>query len=319
MQNFSQYISKIAVIILLIISGFSITFGQESTKLSKTVFLNVTVTDKYNKFVTNLKADDFQVLTGKTPQKIVSVETSDKELLSVLILFDASDSISIKKLNAARYGLVELLNKCSICSEFSFIAFNEKPQLLLDFTEDRKTFFKTIESFAGVKPWGNSAFYDALYVGLEKLSQSKLGKKVIIIIGDGQDNVSKYTFSEVRKLLKESDVLIYSVGMLSDSDYGSSDGIRGQAFLSEVSSISGGSPFYPENETEINEIFRRIAEELGNQYKIGFELSEEFLKVEKKDNRQVLKIKLGVTKDFQKKSGTLFVRTRQGLYLKSKS
>jgi hypothetical protein len=96
-------------------------------------------------------------------------------------------------------------------------------------------------------------------------------KKAMLIISDGQDNASRYNFGEVRRLLKESDV----VG-LRRRNYGRKRrgqyaiGMQGQAFLDELTSVTGGKSFYPQTDVEMDEIFERIALELRHQYSIGY-------------------------------------------------
>ena len=70
--------------------------------------------------------------------------------------------------------------------------------------------------------------------------------------------------------MKESDVVTYAVGIVSPNDAGSSLGMQGQAFLDEISSVSGGKAFYPQSDVEMDEIFERIALELRHQYSIGY-------------------------------------------------
>jgi Ca-activated chloride channel family protein len=71
-------------------------------------------------------------------------------------------------------------------------------------------------------------------------------------------------------LLKESDVTVYSVGIMDGRDAGSSLGMQGQAFLDELSGVTGGKAFYPQTNVEMDEIFERIALELRHQYSIGY-------------------------------------------------
>ena len=78
-----------------------------------------------------------------------------------------------------------------------------------------------------VQTKGQTALYDACYLGVEKVTRGTHPKRAVLLISDGQDNSSRYTFSELRRLLKESDVIIYAVGILSGHDDGSSLGIRG--------------------------------------------------------------------------------------------
>ncbi len=81
--------------------------------------------------------------------------------------------------------------------------------------------------------------------------------------------LSRYNFNEVRRLLKETDVTIYSIG-INAGDGGSELGMQGQSFLEELSSATGGKAFFPQTDVELDEIFERIALELRHQYSIGY-------------------------------------------------
>ncbi|MBC7795578.1 MAG: VWA domain-containing protein, partial [Pyrinomonadaceae bacterium] len=84
------------------------------------------------------------------------------------------------------------------------------------------------------------------------------------------DNASRYSFRDVRKLLKESDVSVYAIGILAGGDLGSRDGVMGQAYLDDLTGLTGGKSFYPSTGIEMDEIFERIALELRHQYSIGY-------------------------------------------------
>ncbi|MCA1557129.1 MAG: VWA domain-containing protein, partial [Acidobacteria bacterium] len=131
-------------------------------------------------------------------------------------------------------------------------------------------------------------------------------KRAIILISDGQDNDSRYTFSEVRKLLKESDVVLYGIGILGGNDPGSAQGMEGQSILDELSSVSGGKAFFPNSGAEMDEIFERIALELRHQYSIGYKPKN--LTLDGKWRK--LKVKVTPPRGLPR----LFVRSRDGYY-----
>jgi len=126
------------------------------------------------------------------------------------------------------------------------------------------------------------------------------------LISDGQDNNSRYNFSEVRRLLKESDVVLYSIGILGGSDPGSSLGMEGQAILEELSAVSGGKAFFPNTSAEMDELFERIALELRHQYSIGYR-PKNFANDGKWHK---LKVKVTPPRGLPR----LFVRSREGYY-----
>ena len=121
-----------------------------------------------------------------------------------------------------------------------------------------------------VAPKGPTAVYDAVYLGIEKLSQGRHPRKALLIISDGQDNNSRYSFKELRNLIREADVQIYAIGittLLTDSL-----ARYGHSVLGEITQMTGGRAFFSSasSETDLIEICTRIALELRHQYTLGF-------------------------------------------------
>ncbi len=230
------------------------------------VTLTVTVTDLYGRFVSGLTKDAFKVLDNNQEQEITFFSDTDAPI-SVGILFDVSGSMSGEKIGKARKALERFIGTSHPSDEYFLIAFNSRAQLLLDRTRDGESVLRKLTL---VQPKNNTALYDAVYLGVERVTSGTRQKKAMLIISDGQDNASRYNFNEVRRLLKESDVTVYAVGILDGRDAGSQMGMQGQAFLDELTSVTGGKSFYPQADVEMDEIFERIALELRHQYSIGF-------------------------------------------------
>jgi len=230
------------------------------------VTLTLTVTDIYGRYVSGLGKSAFSIKDNDKDQEIVYFSDSDAPV-SVGILFDVSDSMSGQKITKARKALERFINTSHPNDEYFLIAFNNKAQLLLDKTRDGEA---VLDKLTLVAPKYNTALYDACYLGIERVTRGSHRKKAMIIISDGQDNASRYNFGEVRRLMKESDVVTYAVGILDGRDVGSSEGMQGQAFLDSLTGVSGGKSFYPQNDVEMDEIFERIALELRHQYSIGY-------------------------------------------------
>jgi Ca-activated chloride channel family protein len=175
--------------------------------------------------------------------------------------------MSGEKIVKARTALEKFIATSHPSDEYFLIAFNSRAQLLLDRTRDGEA---VIRKLTLVEPWENTALFDSVYLGLDRVTHGSHQKKALLIISDGQDNASRYNFGEVRRLMKESDVVTYAVGILGGSDAGSMLGMQGQAFLDELTSVSGGKSFYPQSDVEMDEIFERIALELRHQYSVGY-------------------------------------------------
>ncbi len=175
--------------------------------------------------------------------------------------------MSGEKIGKARKALERFIGTSHPSDEYFLIAFNNRAQLLMDRTRDGDAVLRKLTL---VKPKENTALYDAVYLGVERVTRGTHQKRAMLIISDGQDNASRYNFGEVRRLMKESDVVTYAVGIMDRGDSGNALGLQGQAFLDELSSVTGGKSFYPQTDIEMDEIFERIALELRNQYSIGY-------------------------------------------------
>ncbi|HYE64769.1 MAG TPA: VWA domain-containing protein [Pyrinomonadaceae bacterium] len=266
------------------------------------ITLTVTVTDTYGRYVSGLSKEAFTVFDNKLPQEI-SFFSDDDAPVSVGVIFDVSGSMSGDKIRRARAALSRFIRTSHDSDEYFLIGFNSRAQLLLDKTRDGNA---VIDKLTFVEPRSNTALYDACYLGVEKVTRGVHPKRAILLISDGQDNNSRYTFSEVRRLLKESDVVLYSIGILGANDPGSTLGMEGQGILDELSAVSGGKAFFPNTAAEMDEIFERIALELRHQYSIGYKPAN-FT-----NDGKWRKVKVKVTPP--RGLPRLFVRSREGYY-----
>jgi len=230
------------------------------------VTLTVTVTDLYGRYVSGLTKNAFTITDNNQEQEIQFFSDSDAPV-SVGILFDVSGSMSGEKILKAQKALSRFIATSHPMDEYFLIGFNSRAQLLLDRTRDGDAVLRKLTM---VQPKSNTALYDAVYLGVERVTRGSHQKKALLIISDGQDNNSRYNFGEVRRLLKESDVLAYSVGIMDHSDTMGPVGMQGEAFLEEISSVTGGKAFFPHSEVEMDDVFERIALELRHQYSIGY-------------------------------------------------
>src|SRR5256886_3912206 len=233
---------------------------------SDLVTLTVTVTDPYGRYVSGLNKSAFAVFDEKLPQDI-SFFSDDDAPVSVGVIFDVSGSMGGDKIRRAREALSRFIQTSHNADEYFLIAFNSRAQLLLDKTRDANA---VLDKLTFVQTKNNTALYDACYLGVEKVQRGAHPKRALLLISDGQDNNSRYTFNELRRLLKESDVVLYGIGILSGGDAGSSLGMEGQGILDELAGVSGGKAFFPRGPAEMDDIFEQIALELRHQHSIGY-------------------------------------------------
>ena len=230
------------------------------------ITFTVTVTDLYGRFVSGLSKNAFAIFDDKQQQEI-SFFSDDDSPVSVGVIFDVSGSMSGDKVKRARDALSHFIQTSHDSDEYFLIAFNSRSQLLLDRTRDGNA---VLDKLTFVQTKSNTALYDACYLGVERVQRGTHPKRALLLISDGQDNNSRYTFSELRRVLKESDVVLYAIGILGGSDVGSSLGMEGQSILDEMAGVSGGKAFYPRSPAEMDDIFEQIALELRHQYSIGY-------------------------------------------------
>jgi Ca-activated chloride channel family protein len=266
------------------------------------VTLTLTVTDVYGRFVSGLKQDAFTIYDNGEKQDITFFSDADAPI-SIGIVFDVSGSMNSSKIEKARAALEKFVNMSHPSDEYFLIAFSNKANLLMDRTRDAEAVLRKLTL---VKPKDDTALYDACYLGIERVTRGTHRKKALLIISDGQDNASRYNFGEVRRLMKESDVVTYAVGIVDAHDLTSRVGMQGQAFLDELTSVTGGRSFYPSSDVEMEEIFERIALELRHQYSIGYTPKDFVLNGKWRKVRTKIKPPRGLPR--------LTVRGREGYY-----
>jgi Ca-activated chloride channel family protein len=229
------------------------------------VSFTVTVTDTYNRLVTGLDKQHFEVFEDKVKQDI-SFFSDDDAPVNMGIIFDVSGSMK-GKLDRARDALKAFIQTSHDDDDFFLVGFNQRANLLAEFT-DGETLANKLTL---VDPRGQTALYDASYLGIEKVKQGRHNRHAILLISDGQDNSSRYTYGELRKLLKEAGVQIYCIGIVEmGGGAGGTLDMQGQAILEEISQVTGGKAFFPRSAAELEDATTRIALELRHQYSIAY-------------------------------------------------
>ncbi len=258
------------------------------------VVVRISVTDPLNRYVIGLEEGHFRVFEGKVEQEIIHF-SNDRSPVSVGIILDISGSME-DDIISARNSVVRFLEQGHELDEYFLITFNDRTKMAYDFTSRRENLQGEISI---ANPKGRTALYDSVYLGLEKIREGRHDKKALIIITDGEDNRSRYTFSEVKRFAKESDVQIYVIGERGKLGYGT-------AIVAEITRLTGGRPFFPNNFKQLDYFVDLIHTELRNQYVIGYAPSD------KEPDGKWRRIKVRLTPP----DGlpTLTVRARQGYY-----
>lgn len=262
------------------------------------VVVRACVMDPLNRYVTGLEKDHFHLFEDKVEQSLIHF-TQETAPISVGIIFDISGSMKDHFI-AAKKSVIRFLENGSEQDEFFLVSFNHKVTLDADFT-NQATNVQNIVSFR--TPGGRTALYDAVYMGLDKIREAKHDKKALIIITDGEDNSSRYSFNEVKELAKEGDVQIYAIAQEGTMQYG-------KPIIQDLVNLTGGRGFFPRSLSELDYYIDLIHAELRNQYVLGYHSSNK-----QPDGKwRKIKIKLEAPEGLPK----LAVRAREGYYAQKK-
>ena len=265
------------------------------------VLVNATVTDPQNRYVTGLEQDHFQIWEDKLEQKIAYFSAEDVPI-SLGVIFDISGSMK-EKISTARDAAVTFLKTGNPDDEYFLVEFANRPEVAEDFTTD-PTKLQNRLIFAPAK--GMTAMYDSVYLGLEKLKEGSNPKKALLLITDGEDNRSRYTFANVKDFVREQDVQIYAIGIVDAYNSQLGTGHSGRAMIEELADLTGGRAFFPDTVYDLEDICTKIAVELKNQYVIGYESTNEA-----KDGKwRKLRLKVNPPKGLPR----LNIRNKSGYY-----
>ena len=174
------------------------------------VNVTATVTDARGRFVDGLTRDDFRVYEDGEPVEITQFD-DERVPVSLGIALDTSGSMDGRKMEAARNALDRFLYDLLAPDDELFLyRFDYTPVLLQDWTTDRDRLSRAIR---GIRPRGETALYDAVAESVPRLAEGRRRKKALLIISDGNDNNSETDDRDLRALIRESEALVYAIGI----------------------------------------------------------------------------------------------------------
>ena len=222
--------------------------------------LHVSVTDEKDHPIGNLSRENFRVFEDQNEQMLAVFKHEDIPV-SLGLVIDNSRSMEPRKqrLDAAALAFVR---KSNAEDETFIVHFDDTARLDRDFTNSIPLLEDTL---AGVKPFGQTAIYDALILALDHMKHAKEMKKAILLLTDGIDNSSKHTLAEAIDAAKHSEVAVYTVGLLSESG-----GQKAEDSLIRIAEASGGRAFFPLTVDEARANMERVARDLREQYTLGY-------------------------------------------------
>ena len=261
------------------------------------VVLHATVYDEERRMVPGLDKSAFAVYDEGTLQPITSFRREDVPV-AMGIVVDNSGSMRDKreKVNQAVLNLIRASNPKD---EIFVVNFSQKYYLDQDFTGDVNLLQAALHQ---VSAKGSTALYDAIVASAVHLKNNpRLEKKVLLVITDGQDNMSQETLQEAARRLQQSNgPTLYAVGLL-----GSGMQSSGRDALQHLAAGTGGVAYFPDTLDQVDNITRTVAHDIRSQYMLAYKPHNQNVK----PGYQSVKVEAHAPG-----YGRLTVRTRSGYF-----
>ena len=218
------------------------------------VLIPVLVTDLYDRPVRGLRKENFRVVEGDTEQTITQF-FSDDSPVSIGLIFDGSNSMT-DKIDRTRQAVSAFLEMSTPGDEFFLVKFSDRPESICNFTQDISAIQHAVES---IFPAGWTSMFDAIYVGINKMRAAKHARKALVVLTDGGDNNSRYTETEIRRLVEEADVRIFSISIRG-----------GSAALDKLTEESGGRALRVRDIDDLPDAAANLSAEIHSEYVLGY-------------------------------------------------
>jgi VWFA-related protein len=211
--------------------------------------------------VTGLTVANFTVFEDTVPQTVDAFEVVTNLPLSLGIGVDTSGSME-ESIVEAQKAAVEFLKDVMTKRDRSFlVTFDNEPQLVARFTTDRD---RLAQALAGLRAQGSTALWDALVYGLYQY-QGTRGRKAYVILTDGEDRCSHFTFEAALDYAKKTGVAVYFIGLKIGTTQ-----LDVRHKLNRVSKETGGAVYYVDSARNLAKIYAEINEELRSQYLLSY-------------------------------------------------
>jgi Ca-activated chloride channel family protein len=226
-----------------------------------------TVTDRHGHYIKDLKRDNFRVIDDQKPAELRSFRSETDLPLQVGLLVDASNSVR-DRFKFEQDAAVEFLNSI-IRPKYDrafVVGFDATPEVTQDFTDNTEHLSTGVRM---LRAGGGTAMYDALYFACRDklLKQEQTGpvRRAIILLSDGDDNLSHVTREEAIEMAARAEVIVYTISTNISGMKGNGDKV-----LERIADATGGRAFFPFQMREMSDAFQSIQEELRSQYAVAY-------------------------------------------------
>jgi Ca-activated chloride channel homolog len=226
------------------------------------VVLHATVVDEKRRLAAHLDQSAFSIFEDGKPQAITSFRREDVPV-AMGIVVDNSGSMRDKR-DKVNQAVLNLIRASNPQDEVFVVNFSQNSYLDQDFTSDISLLEHALHQ---ASMQGSTALYDAVVASAVHLENNpRLDKKILLVITDGQDNMSEETLLEAtRRLQQKNSPTLYAIGLMGN-------GLQspGREALERLADATGGSAFFPENLDQVGDITRALAHDIRNQYTIAY-------------------------------------------------
>jgi len=224
------------------------------------VVLHAIVVDAQQHLVPNLDRSAFSVVENGVPQTITSFRREDVPV-EMGIVIDNSGSMRDKR-DKVSQAVLNLIRASNSEDQIFVVNFGRNPYLDQDFTSDVNLLQAALHQ---VSAKGSTALYDAVVASSVHLnSNPRLEKKVLLVITDGRDNMSRETLQEaLRKVQQPNGPVVYAIGLVGVES-------EGRDALQRLADATGGVAYFPQTMDEVDSITRTVAHDIRMQYRIAY-------------------------------------------------
>ncbi len=226
-----------------------------------------TVTDRHGHYIKDLKRDNFRVIDDQKPAELRSFRSETDLPLQVGLLVDASNSVR-DRFKFEQEAAIEFLNAIirPRYDKAFVVGFDATPEVTQDFTDNTENLSAGVRM---LRAGGGTAMYDALYFAcrdkLLKQEQSGPVRRAIILLSDGEDNLSHVTREEAIDMAARAEVIVYTISTNISGMKG-----KGDKVLERIAEATGGRAFFPFQMRDVSDAFLSIQEELRSQYAMAY-------------------------------------------------
>ena len=270
--------------LVIVLSSFIVLAQETPQKLEKQdkdkdytlsvvveeVQLPISVLDKDGRPVNGLTKNDFAIFEDNVQQQIQIFKHEDIPL-SLGLIIDNSGSMRNKR-ERVNSAALTFARESNPEDETFIVNFDDAAYLEQDFTG---SIGDLIDALDNIDTRGETALYDAVYLSVDHVKAGKKDKRVLLLISDGEDNVSKYGLNKVIDTLRESKVTLYAIGLLEENDqrgglFKKPPSKKAKEVLQKFAEITGGQAYFPKSLDEVEELVKDIAHEIRNHYTVSY-------------------------------------------------